>query len=77
MNEHVTNTARIIEEKVGEAVSKSDTSNVLIWGVEINSENDFENIDIQQKMTMGQRKPQSVLSFWLLFYNNPPKCHEF
>ena len=66
MNEHVTNTARIIEEKVGEAVSKSDTSNVPIWGVDINSENDFENIDIQQKMTMGQRKPY-----------NPPKCHEF
>ena len=66
MNEYVTNNARIIKEKVGEAVSKSDTSNVPIWGVDINSENDFENIDIQQKMTMGQRKP-----------HNPPKCHEF
>ena len=61
VNEHITNTARIIKEKVDEAVSKTDTSHVPIWGVDTDSENDFENIDIQKKMTMGPRKPPTEL----------------
>ena len=57
MDEHITNTTRIIDEKVGEAVSKTDTSNVAIRRVDTDCENDFENIDIQKKMTIGPRKP--------------------
>ena len=50
---------RILGEKVDEVVSKTDTSNVPIWGVDTDCENgfEFENIDIQKKMIMGQRKP--------------------
>ena len=72
VNEHITNTTRIIEEKVDEAVSKIDTSNVPVGGVDTDSENDFENIDIQKKMTMGPRKPPKSYSERTTNKKEPP-----
>ena len=72
VNEHITNTTRIIDEKVDEAVSKTDTSNVPIWGVDTDSENGFENIDIQKKMTMGPRKPTKSYSERTTIKKEPP-----
>ena len=72
VNEHITNTTRIIEEKVDKAVGKTDTSNVPIWGVDTDSENDFENMDIQKKMTMGPRKPPKSYSERTTNKKEPP-----
>ena len=72
VNEHITNTTRIIEEKVDEAVSKADTSNVPIWGVDTDSEHDFEHLDIQKKMTMDPKKPFESYSERITNKKEPP-----
>ena len=72
VNEHITNTTRTIEEKVDEAVSKADTSNVPIWGVDTDSVHDFEHIDIQKKMTMDPRKPFKSYSERITNKKEPP-----
>ena len=72
VNEHITNTTRIIEEIVDEAVSKADTSNVPIWRADTDSENDCEHIDIQKKMTMDPMKPFKSYSERITNNKEPP-----
>ena len=53
-------------------VTQANTSNVQFGGVNIDSENDFENIDIQKKMTMGPRKPPKSYSERTANKKEPP-----